>query len=302
MKKGGNKMNENQLNQMHTGKGFIAALDQSGGSTPKALLQYGIAESSYSNDEEMFDLVHEMRTRIIKSPAFTSQYILGAILFENTMYRTIDGQYTADCLWEQKNIVPFLKVDKGLTEIEDGVQIMKPITDLNQLLKQAVEKNIFGTKMRSVIKEANPNGIKKVVEQQFEIAKQIAKFGLVPIIEPEVDIYSTDKKESERLLKLEILEQLTSLDKEIKVMLKLSIPTEDNFYSDLMEDSHVVRVVALSGGYGQAEANKKLAANHGLIASFSRALSQGLTAQQTEKEFNGMLLNSIKEIYEASIK
>lgn len=295
-------MNENQLNQMHTGKGFIAALDQSGGSTPKALLQYGIAESSYSNDEEMFDLVHEMRTRIIKSPAFTSQYILGAILFENTMYRTIDGQYTADYLWEQKNIVPFLKVDKGLTELEDGVQLMKPITDLNQLLKQAVEKNIFGTKMRSVIKEANPNGIKKVVEQQFEIAKQIAKFGLVPIIEPEVDIYSTDKKESERLLKLEILEQLTSLDKEIKVMLKLSIPTEDNFYSDLMEDSHVVRVVALSGGYGQAEANKKLAANHGLIASFSRALSQGLTAQQTEKEFNGMLLNSIKEIYEASIK
>ncbi|MFT8312706.1 MAG: fructose bisphosphate aldolase [Clostridium sp.] len=295
-------MNENQLNQMHTGKGFIAALDQSGGSTPKALLQYGIAESSYSNDEEMFDLVHEMRTRIIKSPAFTSQYILGAILFENTMYRTIDGQYTADYLWEQKNIVPFLKVDKGLTEIEDGVQLMKPITDLNQLLKQAVEKNIFGTKMRSVIKEANPNGIKKVVEQQFEIAKQIAKFGLVPIIEPEVDIYSTDKKESERLLKLEILEQLTSLDKEIKVMLKLSIPTEDNFYSDLMEDSHVVRVVALSGGYGQAEANKKLAANHGLIASFSRALSQGLTAQQTEEEFNGMLSKSIKEIYEASIK
>lgn len=193
-------------------------------------------------------------------------------------------------------------MDKGLTEIEDGVQIMKPITDLNQLLKQAVEKNIFGTKMRSVIKEANPNGIKKVVEQQFEIAKQIAKFGLVPIIEPEVDIYSTDKKESERLLKLEILEQLTSLDKEIKVMLKLSIPTEDNFYSDLMEDSHVVRVVALSGGYGQAEANKKLAANHGLIASFSRALSQGLTAQQTEEEFNGMLSKSIKEIYEASIK
>lgn len=295
-------MNENQLNQMHTGKGFIAALDQSGGSTPKALLQYGIAESSYSNDEEMFDLVHEMRTRIIKSPAFTSQYILGAILFENTMYRTIDGQYTADYLWEQKNIVPFLKVDKGLTEIEDGVQLMKPITDLNQLLKQAVEKNIFGTKMRSVIKEANPNGIKKVVEQQFEIAKQIAKFGLVPIIEPEVDIYSTDKKESERLLKLEILKQLSSLDKEIKVMLKLSIPTEDNFYSDLMEDSHVVRVVALSGGYGQAEANKKLAANHGLIASFSRALSQGLTAQQTEEEFNGMLSKSIKEIYEASIK
>ena len=295
-------MNENQLNRMHTGKGFIAALDQSGGSTPKALLQYGIPESSYSNDEEMFDLVHEMRTRIIKSPAFTSEHILGAILFENTMYRTIDGQYTADYLWEQKNIVPFLKVDKGLTEPEDGVQLMKPITDLNNLLKWAVEKNIFGTKMRSVIKEANPHGIKKVVDQQFQVAKQIAKFGLVPIIEPEVDIYSTDKKESEKLLKLEISKQLSNLDKETKVMLKLSIPTEDNFYSDLMEDPHVVRIVALSGGYSQAEANKKLARNHGLIASFSRALSQGLTAQQTEEEFNAMLLKSIKEIYEASIK
>lgn len=295
-------MNENQLNQMHTAKGFIAALDQSGGSTPKALLQYGIAESSYSNDEEMFDLVHQMRTRIIKSPAFTSQYILGAILFENTMYRSIDGEYTADYLWNQKNIVPFLKVDKGLAELEEGVQLMKPITGLDNLLKQAVEKNIFGTKMRSVIKEANPNGIKKVVEQQFEIAKQIAKFGLVPIIEPEVDIYSTDKKESEKLLKLEIFKQLSILHKDTKIMLKLSIPTENNFYSDLIKDSHVVRVVALSGGYSQAEANKKLAANHGLIASFSRALSQGLTAQQTEEEFNGMLLNSIKEIYEASIK
>ncbi|WP_010233072.1 fructose bisphosphate aldolase [Clostridium arbusti] len=295
-------MNEKQMNQMHTGKGFIAALDQSGGSTPKALLQYGIPESSYSNDEEMFDLVHEMRKRIIKSSAFTSEYILGAILFENTMYRTIDGQYTADYLWEKKNIVPFLKVDKGLTELEDGVQIMKPITGLKDLLKKAVEKNIFGTKMRSVIKEANPYGIKKVVEQQFEIGKQIAKAGLIPIIEPEVDIHSTDKKESEKFLKLEISKQLSSLDKETKVMLKLSIPTEDNFYSDLMNDPHVVRVVALSGGYSQAEANKKLACNHGLIASFSRALSQGLTAGQTEEEFDATILNSIKEIYEASIK
>lgn len=295
-------MNEKQMNQMHTGKGFIAALDQSGGSTPKALLQYGIPESSYSNDEEMFDLVHEMRKRIIKSPAFTSEYILGAILFENTMYRTIDGQYTADYLWEKKNIVPFLKVDKGLTELEDGVQIMKPITGLKDLLKKAVEKNIFGTKMRSVIKEANPYGIKKVVDQQFKIGKQISKAGLIPIIEPEVDINSTDKKESEKLLKLEILKQLSSLDKETKVMLKLSIPTEDNFYSDLMNDPHVVRVVALSGGYSQAEANKKLACNHGLIASFSRALSQGLTAGQTEEEFDATILNSIKEIYEASIK
>jgi fructose-bisphosphate aldolase class I len=295
-------MDENQMNRIHTGKGFIAALDQSGGSTPKALLQYGIQESSYSNDEEMFDLVHEMRKRIIKSPAFTSKYILGAILFENTMYRTIDGQYTADYLWERKNIVPFLKVDKGLTEIENGVQLMRPITNLNDLLKQAVEKNIFGTKMRSVIKEANSHGIKIVVDQQFEIGKQIAEAGLIPIIEPEIDIHSTDKEESEKLLKLEISKQLSSLDQKTKVMLKLSIPTQDNFYSDLIDDPHVVRIVALSGGYSQIEANKKLARNHRLIASFSRALSQGLTAEQTEKEFNATILNSIKEIYEASIK
>ncbi|OOM78060.1 fructose bisphosphate aldolase [Clostridium sp. BL-8] len=295
-------MNENQMNRMHTGKGFIAALDQSGGSTPKALLQYGIQENSYSNDEKMFDLVHEMRKRIIKSPAFTSEYILGAILFEDTMYRTIDDQYTADYLWKQKNIVPFLKVDKGLLEIENGVQLMKPITNLDELLKKAIEKNIFGTKMRSVIKEANSHGIKILIDQQFEIGKQIAESGLIPIIEPEVDIHSLDKEESEKHLKFEISKQLSKLDPKIKIMLKLSIPTKDNFYSDLMDDPHVVRIVALSGGYSQAEANKKLACNHGLIASFSRALSQGLTAQQTEEEFNAMLLNSIKEIYEASIK
>jgi fructose-bisphosphate aldolase class I len=295
-------MNENQMNRIHAGKGFIAALDQSGGSTPKALLQYGIQESSYSNDEKMFDLVHEMRKRMIKSPAFTSEYILGAILFEDTMYRTIDGQYTADYLWERKNIVPFLKVDKGLTEIENGVQLMRPIINLNDLLKQAIEKNIFGTKMRSVIKEANSHGIKIVVDQQFEIGKQIAEAGLIPIIEPEVDIHSIDKEESEKLLKFEISKQLSKLDQKTKVMLKLSIPTEDNFYSDLIDDPHVVRVVALSGGYSQIEANKKLARNHRLIASFSRVLSQGLTAQQTEEEFNATILNSIKEIYEASIK
>lgn len=295
-------MNENQMNRIHTGKGFIAALDQSGGSTPKALLEYGIKENSYSNEEEMFDQVHEMRKRIIKSPAFTSEYILGAILFEDTMYRTIDNQYTADYLWKEKNIVPFLKVDKGLTEIENGVQLMKPISNLDDLLKQAVEKNIFGTKMRSVIKEANAKGIKMLVNQQFEIGKQIVEAGLVPIIEPEVDIHSTDKEESEKLLKLEILEQLSKLDKETKVMLKLSIPTQDNFYIDLIDDPHVVRVVALSGGYSQAEANERLGRNHGLIASFSRALSQGLTAQQTEEEFNGTISKSIKEIYEASIK
>ncbi|EHJ01059.1 Fructose-bisphosphate aldolase class 1 [Clostridium sp. DL-VIII] len=295
-------MNENQMNRMHTGKGFIAALDQSGGSTPKALLQYGIQENSYSNDEKMFDLVHEMRKRIIKSPAFTSEYILGAILFEDTMYRTIDDQYTADYLWKQKNIVPFLKVDKGLLEIENGVQLMKPITNLDELLKKAIEKNIFGTKMRSVVKEANSHGIKILIDQQFEIGKQIAEAGLIPIIEPEVDIHSLDKEESEKHLKFEISKQLSKLDLKTKIMLKLSIPTKDNFYSDLMDDPHVVRIVALSGGYSQAEANKKLACNHGLIASFSRALSQGLTVQQTEEEFNAMLLNSIKEIYEASIK
>ena len=295
-------MNENQMNRIHTGKGFIAALDQSGGSTPKALLEYGIKEDSYSNEEEMFDLVHEMRKRIIKSPAFTSEYILGAILFEDTMYRTIDNQYTPDYLWKEKNIVPFLKVDKGLTEIENGVQLMKPISNLDELLKHAVEKNIFGTKMRSVIKEANAKGIKMVVNQQFEIGKQIVEAGLVPIIEPEVDIHSTDKEESEKLLKLEILEQLSKLDKETKVMLKLSIPTKDNFYIDLIDEPHVVRVVALSGGYSQAEANERLGRNHGLIASFSRALSQGLTAQQAEEEFNGTISKSIKEIYEASIK
>ncbi|WP_297418927.1 fructose bisphosphate aldolase [Clostridium sp.] len=295
-------MNENQMNRIHTGNGFIAALDQSGGSTPKALLQYGIQESSYSNDEEMFDLVHEMRKRIIKSPAFSSNYILGAILFENTMYRTIDGKYTADYLWERKNIVPFLKVDKGLTEIENGVQLMRPITNLNDILKQAIEKNIFGTKMRSVIKEANSHGIKIVVDQQFEIARQIIDAGLIPIIEPEVDIYSIDKEESEKLLKLQISKQLSSLDQKTKVILKLSIPTEDNFYSDLMDDPHVVRIVALSGGYSQIEANKRLACNHRLIASFSRALSQGLTVQQAEEEFNATISNSIKEIYEASIK
>ena len=295
-------MNNKQFERIQTGKGFIAALDQSGGSTPKALKTYGISENSYSNDEEMYTLVHEMRTRIIKSPAFDSQYVLGAILFENTMDRMIDGQYTADFLWEKKGIVPFLKVDKGLVELEDGVQIMKPINGLDDLLKRANERNIFGTKMRSVIKEANPAGIKKIVQQQVDIAKQIAAAGLIPIIEPEVDINSADKAESEKLLKEEILSQLSTLDKDIKVMFKLSLPTEDNFYSELLNDRHVVRVVALSGGYSQAEANEKLAQNSGIIASFSRALSEGLTADQTDDEFNQMLSKSIQNIYEASNK
>lgn len=294
-------MNTKQMDRIRTGKGFIAALDQSGGSTPKALSQYGIKEDSYSNEEEMYQLVHEMRTRIIKSAAFNSQYILGAILFENTMDRSIDGQFTADYLWAKKDIVPFLKVDKGLANLENGVQLMKPISDLNVLLKRAVGRSIFGTKMRSVIKEANPAGIKQVVEQQFAIANQIIEMGLIPIIEPEVDIHSADKESSEKLLKDQILNQLSILGKDAKVMLKLSIPTVNNFYSDLMDDPHVVRIVALSGGYSQAEANEKLAQNNGLIASFSRALAQGLSAEQTEDEFNSKLSKSIQDIYEASI-
>lgn len=294
-------VNEDQLNRMHSGKGFIAALDQSGGSTPKALSQYGVQESSYSNDEEMYTLVHEMRTRIIKSPAFKSDYILGAILFENTMDRKIDGQWTADYLWEKKNIVPFLKVDKGLTDLASGVQLMKPIPNLDDLLTRAVERNIFGTKMRSVIKEANPDGIRDIVEQQFRVGSQIFNKGLIPIIEPEIDIYSSDKEKSEAILKQEIIKQLNSLDKEVKVMLKLSIPTVNDFYKELISNPHVVRVVALSGGYSREEANEKLAQNHGLIASFSRALSEGLSAGQSDDDFNAVLGKTIKEIYEASI-
>ncbi|WP_435923370.1 fructose bisphosphate aldolase [Paenibacillus sp. DYY-L-2] len=293
-------MNTKQLERIRTGNGFIAALDQSGGSTPKALKLYGISEDRYSGEEEMYALVHEMRTRIIKSPAFDSRHILGAILFENTMERQIDGQLTADYLWEQKGIVPFLKVDKGLADLEGGVQLMKPIPGLDELLDRAVKRNIFGTKMRSVIKEANPASIAKVVEQQFELGKQIAAKGLVPIIEPEVDINSKDKAASEKILKEEIAGQLANLGSEIKIMLKLSIPTEDNFYGDLMEDAHVIRIVALSGGYSQSEANEKLSRNHGLIASFSRALAEGLNAEQNDEEFNRILGKTIQNIYEAS--
>ncbi|HKL57405.1 MAG TPA: fructose bisphosphate aldolase [Sphaerochaeta sp.] len=294
-------MNTEQLTRMKTGKGFIAALDQSGGSTPKALLQYGISEDSYTNDEEMFDLVHAMRTRIITSAAFTEDHILGAILFENTMDRSIEGMTTSDYLWKTKRVVPFLKVDKGLAPLADGVQLMKPITELGTLLARAVKQGIFGTKMRSVIKEANPKGIKKIVEQQFEIAKIILKAGLVPIIEPEVDIHSKDKQESEKILKEELLKHLALLAPEDKVMLKLTIPTLPNFYADLQKEEHMVRVVALSGGYSRSEANTLLAKNHGLVASFSRALSQDLHVQQSDEEFNKMLATSIKGIYEASI-
>ncbi|MEK4349071.1 MULTISPECIES: fructose bisphosphate aldolase [unclassified Paenibacillus] len=295
-------MNMKQWDRIRTGQGFIAALDQSGGSTPKALLQYGIKEDSYSNEDQMYAMVHEMRTRIIKSPAFDSKNILGAILFENTMDRLIDGKYTADYLWEEKGIVPFLKIDKGLAEPENGVQLMKPIPGLSDLLKRANERNIFGTKMRSVIKEANPSGIKKVVEQQFEVGKQILEAGLVPIIEPEVDIHSADKTASEKLLKEELSAQLSKLGQDVKVMLKLSIPTENNFYRELMDDPHVLRIVALSGGYTQAEANDKLAHNQGLIASFSRALSQGLSSGQSDEEFNALLSKSVEAIYAASIQ
>ncbi|MDE5052779.1 fructose bisphosphate aldolase [Niallia taxi] len=294
-------MNLKQLERIRTGKGFIAALDQSGGSTPKALLQYGVKENSYANEEEMYVLVHEMRTRIIKSSAFNAEYILGAILFENTMDRKIDGEYTADYLWMQKGIVPFLKVDKGLADLSDGVQLMKPMSNLNDLLKRAVDRNIFGTKMRSVIKEANSNGIKKVVDQQFEVGKQIIEMGLVPIIEPEVDINSEDKEAIEKVLKEELLTKLSTLGENEKVILKVSIPSVTNFYSDILKNPHVIRIVALSGGYSQMDANQKLALNQGLIASFSRALAEGLTFSQSNEEFDSMLAKSIKGIYEASV-
>ena len=294
-------INKEQLNRMQTGKGFIAALDQSGGSTPKALSLYGVQESRFSNDEEMYTLVHEMRTRIIKNKALDSKNIHGTILIEKTMDRKIDREWTADYLWEKKKIVPFLKVDKGLSDPANGVQLMKPIANLDELLTRAVERNIFGTKMRSVIKEANATGIREIVKQQFEVGLQIFKKGLIPIIEPEVDIYSTDKEKSEEILKQEIIKQLNALDSEVKVMLKLSIPTVNDFYKELISDPHVLRVVALSGGYSREEANQKLAQNHGLIASFSRALSEGLSFGQADDEFNRTLSETIKEIYESSI-
>lgn len=294
-------MRKEQVDFIKNGKGFIAALDQSGGSTPKALKLYGVPEDAYSTEEEMFGLIHEMRTRVITAPSFSSDSILGAILFEQTMDRKVEDHYTADYLWEKKGVVPFLKIDKGLAEEVDGVQMMKLISNLDETLQRANERNIFGTKMRSVIKVANPEGIKKVVAQQFEIGKQILAAGLMPIIEPEVDIHSKDKEKSEELLKEEILNQLNALSENQNVMLKLTIPTVDNFYKVLIGHPRVLRVVALSGGYAREEANVKLAANHGLIASFSRALSEGLYADQSEQEFNTRLEDSIKGIYEASI-
>ncbi|TXL65708.1 fructose bisphosphate aldolase [Cerasibacillus terrae] len=294
-------MNQKQYEKIKNEKGFIAALDQSGGSTPKALAAYGIQADAYSNEDEMFDLVHEMRTRIITSPAFDSEYILGAILFEQTMDRTIEGKYTGDFLYEEKGVVPFLKVDKGLAEESNGVQMMKPIHDLDETLRRANERHIFGTKMRSVIKNYNEEGIKAIVDQQFEIGKKIVAAGLVPIIEPEVDIHSPEKEKCEELLNAEILKHLNNLSEDENVMLKLTIPTKANLYKELIDHPRVVRVVALSGGYSTDEANTKLKQNDGLIASFSRALSQDLNVNQTDEEFNTALQKAVKSIYEASI-
>ena len=294
-------MNQEMFDRMANDPGFIAALDQSGGSTPKALKAYGLDETAWSSEAEMFDLVHAMRTRIIKSPAFTKEHILAAILFEMTMDRTIDGRLTADYLWEEKGIVPILKIDKGLAPLENGVQLMKPIPDLDELLTRANERHIFGTKERSVIKEADEAGIKAVVEQQFELGKKVCAAGLVPILEPEVDINCPEKEKAEAFLKKYMKEGLAKLNDE-KIMFKLTIPTEDNFYADIMEDPHVVRVVALSGGYTRAHANELLARNHGLIASFSRALVEGLSAQMSDEVFNEKLAESVQQVYEASIQ
>src|SRR5574344_622226 len=295
-------MNKEQEKIMHSNQGFIAALDQSGGSTPKALLGYGITANDYNNEEEMFGLIHKMRTRVITSPSFTSKEILGAILFEKTMDSEIDGKLTADYLWENKHIVPFLKIDKGLADEANGVRLMKPMPTLDDLLKKAVKRHIFGTKERSVINAANPEGIKEVVAQQFEVEKKVISYGLVPIVEPEVTISISDKKEAEQMLKEEIATNLNKLNPEDLVILKLSIPTIPNFYDDLASDPHVVRIVALSGGYSQEEADKLLKQNKCMIASFSRALLQDLKYQQTDEEFNAALKASIDKIYDASCK
>jgi fructose-bisphosphate aldolase, class I len=291
---------EQQQQQMKTRPGFIAALDQSGGSTPKALIFYGLKESEWSNDKEMFDLVHRMRTRIITSPSFNGERIIGAILFENTMDREIEGRPTGDYLWNVKRVVPFLKVDQGLAPEKDGVQLMKPMPGLATLLDKANTKGMFGTKMRSVIKEANAAGVESVVSQQFEIARQILSAGLVPIIEPEVDIHCPDKAKAEQLLKEALLKELNGLPSGQSVMLKLTLPERDDFYLDLIRHPSVLRVVALSGGYSRQDANDRLRKNHGLVASFSRALVEGLTAQQSDAEFNAMLDKYIQSIFDAS--
>lgn len=293
-------MNQAQLEKVRSAEGFIAALDQSGGSTPKALRLYGIEESEYSSDAEMFDLIHQMRSRMITSPAFNGDRILGAILFEDTMDRTIDGLGSAEYLWTVKKVVPFLKVDKGLVDEADGVQPMKPIPGLDDLLLRAVAKGVFGTKMRSVIKLANPAGVDAIVAQQFEVGRQILAAGLVPIIEPEIDIHSPEKEAAEGLLRESILQNLADLPAGQQVMLKLTIPNVDDFYTSLITHPSVLRVVALSGGYTRADSIARLARNHGMIASFSRALTEGLSAKQSEAEFNALLDESIGGIFEAS--
>ncbi|HEX4904800.1 MAG TPA: fructose bisphosphate aldolase [Acidimicrobiales bacterium] len=294
-------MNTDQSEKVRSGQGFLAALDQSGGSTPKALKLYGIEESEYSGEAEMFDRIHEMRSRIIKSPAFTGERVVGAILFEQTMDREIDGQPTGDYLWKVKGVVPFLKIDKGLQDEAQGVQLMKPMPDLDALLERGVKKGMFGTKERSVIKLADPAGVQAVVDQQFEVGRQVLAHGLVPILEPEVDIKSPQKAEAEALLRAALLAGLESVPDGQQVMFKLTLPEEDDFYEELVEHPKVLKVVALSGGYSREEANAKLARNHGVIASFSRALTEGLSAQQSDEEFDHLLDQAVKSIYEASI-
>lgn len=291
---------DQQLQKVATQDGFIAALDQSGGSTPKALRLYGVNEDAYTNDEEMFDVVHQMRTRIVTSPSFAGDRILGAILFENTLDRDIGGTSSASYLWDTKNVVPFLKVDKGLAEERNGVQLMKPMPDLAVLLEKAKSKGVFGTKMRSVIKAADAEGIANVVAQQFEVGLQIVNAGLVPIIEPEVDIHSPDKVESEVFLKAELLSSLDQLASDQKVMLKLTLPETANFYSECINHPNIVKVVALSGGYSREESNRRVLENNGMVASFSRALTEGLSAQQTDDQFNQALDSSIESIFQAS--
>jgi fructose-bisphosphate aldolase, class I len=294
-------MNQEMFDKVKGRQGFIAALDQSGGSTPKALRAYGVNEDEYSGDEEMFDRVHEMRCRIITSKAFTGERVLGAILFEDTMDRTIEGKDSADYLWSERGVVPFLKVDKGLDDEVDGVQVMKPIPGLDDLLERAVGKNVFGTKMRSVIKNANANGVDAIVEQQFSVGKQIIGHGLVPILEPEIDIHSPTKADAEALLREGILRRLDQLADDEIVMLKLTLPEEDGFYQPLVDHPNVLAVVALSGGYSRDEANQRLSRNPGIIASFSRALSEGLSAQQSADDFDATLDEAIQSIYDASV-
>ena len=296
----GPTVNQQQLEQMRTGKGFIAALDQSGGSTPKALKLYGVDESSYSNEDEMFDVIHAMRSRMVMSPAFTGNRVLAAILFEGTMDRSIDGVGSAEYLWSRKQVIAILKVDKGLADEADGVQLMKPMPELDSLLAKARANGIFGTKMRSVIKVANAKGISEVVAQQFAVGRQILAGGLVPIIEPEVDIKSPQKAEAEVLLKAAILKELNALSSDQNVMLKLTLPNVAGFFDELVQHPRVVRVVALSGGYSREEANKHLASNKGVIASFSRALTEGLSAKQSDTEFDALLNSAIQGIYDAS--